>query len=54
LQRITLELDREERRVDDEYPRRGLARAMPTAGLDRLAAKGAQRKPKELRWAELS
>jgi ribosomal protein S18 acetylase RimI-like enzyme len=30
-------------RVEDEYQRRGLARAMLTAGIDRLAAKGAQR-----------
>lgn len=30
-------------RVEDEYQRRGLARAMLTAGSDRLAAKGAQR-----------
>jgi ribosomal protein S18 acetylase RimI-like enzyme len=30
-------------RVDDEYQRRGLARAMLTAGLDRLAQRGATR-----------
>jgi predicted N-acetyltransferase YhbS len=30
-------------RVEDEYQRRGLARAMLAAGLDRLAARGAQR-----------
>ena len=30
-------------RVEDEYQRRGLARAMLTAGLDRLAARGARR-----------
>jgi predicted N-acetyltransferase YhbS len=30
-------------RVEDEYQRRGLARAMLTAGLDRLAARGAVR-----------
>lgn len=30
-------------RVDDAYQRRGLARAMLTAGLDRLAARGASR-----------
>jgi predicted N-acetyltransferase YhbS len=30
-------------RVEDEYQRRGLARAMLTAGLDRLAARGALR-----------
>jgi GNAT superfamily N-acetyltransferase len=30
-------------RVEDDYQRRGLARAMLTAGIDRLAAKGAQR-----------
>jgi ribosomal protein S18 acetylase RimI-like enzyme len=30
-------------RVEDEYQRRGLARAMLTAGLDRLAKRGAQR-----------
>jgi GNAT superfamily N-acetyltransferase len=30
-------------RVEDEYHRRGLATAMLTAGIDRLAAKGAQR-----------
>jgi GNAT superfamily N-acetyltransferase len=30
-------------RVEDEYQRRGLAKAMLTAGIDRLAAKGAQR-----------
>ncbi len=30
-------------RVEDEYQRRGLARAMLTAGIDRLATKGAQR-----------
>ncbi len=30
-------------RVEDEYQRRGLAKAMLTAGIDRLAKKGAQR-----------
>jgi len=30
-------------RVEDEYQRRGLGRAMLTAGIDRLAMKGAQR-----------
>ena len=30
-------------RVEDEYQRRGLARAMLTAGLDRLASRGARR-----------
>jgi ribosomal protein S18 acetylase RimI-like enzyme len=30
-------------RVEDEYQRRGLARAILTAGLDRLAARGARR-----------
>jgi GNAT superfamily N-acetyltransferase len=30
-------------RVEDEYQRRGLARAMLSAGLDRLAARGARR-----------
>lgn len=30
-------------RVEDDYQRRGLARAMLTAGLNRLASKGAQR-----------
>ncbi|WP_134123838.1 GNAT family N-acetyltransferase [Kribbella kalugense] len=30
-------------RVEDEYHRRGLARAMLTAGIDRLAARGARR-----------
>ena len=30
-------------RVEDEYQRRGLARAMLAAGLDRLAARGALR-----------
>lgn len=30
-------------RVEDEYQRRGLARAMLTAGIDRLAEKGAKR-----------
>jgi predicted N-acetyltransferase YhbS len=30
-------------RVEDEYQRRGLGRAMLTAGVDRLAVKGAQR-----------
>jgi len=30
-------------RVEDEYQRRGLARALLTAGLDRLASRGAQR-----------
>ena len=30
-------------RVEDEYQRRGLARAMLTAGLDRLAGRGARR-----------
>lgn len=30
-------------RVEDQYQRRGLARAMLTAGIDRLAARGAQR-----------
>ena len=30
-------------RVEDEYQRRGLARAMLAAGLDRLVARGAQR-----------
>jgi predicted N-acetyltransferase YhbS len=30
-------------RVEDEYQRRGLARALLTAGLDRLAARGAER-----------
>ena len=30
-------------RVEDEYQRRGLARAMLTAGLDRLALRGARR-----------
>ena len=30
-------------RVEDGYRRRGLATAMLTAGIDRLAAKGAQR-----------
>ncbi len=30
-------------RVNDEYQRRGLARAMLTAGLDRLAQRGATR-----------
>ena len=30
-------------RVEDEYQRRGLARAMLTAGLDRLAKRGARR-----------
>jgi ribosomal protein S18 acetylase RimI-like enzyme len=30
-------------RVEDAYQRRGLARAMLTAGLDRLAKRGARR-----------
>jgi GNAT superfamily N-acetyltransferase len=30
-------------RVEDDYQRRGLAKAMLTAGIDRLASKGAQR-----------
>ncbi len=30
-------------RVEDEYQRRGLGRAMLTAGVDRLAVKGAER-----------
>jgi ribosomal protein S18 acetylase RimI-like enzyme len=30
-------------RVEDDYQRRGLARAMLTAGLDRLASRGARR-----------
>jgi ribosomal protein S18 acetylase RimI-like enzyme len=30
-------------RVEDEFQRRGLARAMLTAGIDRLVARGARR-----------
>jgi ribosomal protein S18 acetylase RimI-like enzyme len=36
-------LVREPMRVEDEYQRRGLARAMLTEGLDRLASRGARR-----------